>query len=236
MIFLNAYMMYVWMNSFFCQKIHLWNFGIFLFENTFMNAWFFLECIYNVCPNDFILFMRKYIYEILDFLFLKMHLWMYDFFFWNAYIMYVWMIFYEKMHLWNFGLFLFENAFMNVWFFLECIYNVCVNDFFMRKCIYEILNFFFLKMHLWMHDFFYEKIHLWRRDFFNAYIMHERIFFWKNVFMNAWFVLDLFWFFFWIWMWECMYDVQNSRKIHKRFCECIHRYLQADFVPLKIPA
>ena len=87
-----------------------------------------------------------------------------------------------------------------------------MNDFFMRKYIYEDMI------------------------FFNTYIMHERIFFWKNVFMNAWFVLDLFWFFFWIWMWECIYDVQNSRKIHKRFCECIHRYLQADFVPLKIPA
>jgi len=30
--------------------------------------------------------------------------------------------------------------------------------------------------------------------------------------------------------------VRNSRKMHKRFCECIHRYSQADFVPLKIHA
>jgi len=40
MIFFNAYMMYVWMN-FFCEKIHLWNFGLFLFKNAFMNVWFF---------------------------------------------------------------------------------------------------------------------------------------------------------------------------------------------------
>jgi len=30
--------------------------------------------------------------------------------------------------------------------------------------------------------------------------------------------------------------VQNSRKMHKRFCDCIYRYLQADFVPLRILA
>jgi len=25
------------------EKMHLWNFGLFLFENVFMNAWFFLN-------------------------------------------------------------------------------------------------------------------------------------------------------------------------------------------------
>jgi len=63
----------VCLNEFFlCEKMHLWNFGIFYFENAFIMHDFFLECIYNVCMNDF--FMRKYIYEILDFFFLKMHL------------------------------------------------------------------------------------------------------------------------------------------------------------------
>ena len=38
----------------------------------------------------------------------------------------------------------FLNAYMMyVWMF-----------FFVRKCIYKILDFFFLKMYLWMHDFF----------------------------------------------------------------------------------
>jgi len=101
--FFNAYIVHVWkiyfwkknlwmhdffdciydvcLNEFFfCEKMHLWNFGIFSFENAFIMHDFFLECIYNVCLNDFTLFMRKCIYEILDFLFLKMHLWMYDFF------------------------------------------------------------------------------------------------------------------------------------------------------------
>jgi len=36
--------------------------------------------------------------------------------------------------------------------------------------------------------------------------------------------------------WECVYDVLNSRKVYKRFCECIRRYSQADFVSLKIQA
>jgi len=156
------------------EKMHLWNFGLFVFENAFMNVWFFLECIYNVCVNDFILFMRKCIYEILDFLFLTMHLWMYDFF-WNAYIMYVYMILF---YLW-------ENTIMKFWTF--CFW----------KCNYEILDFLFLKMHLWMYDFFleciynvclndfilfYEKMHLWNFGFF----------LFENTFMNGWF----FWIYF----------------------------------------
>jgi len=107
------------LNDFFCEKMNLWNFGIFLFENTFINAWFFLECIYNVCLNDFILF-----YE-------KIHWWNFGLFlfenafinarfcFWNAYIIYLWMIFFlmrkciykildfffSKMHLWIYDFF-----------------------------------------------------------------------------------------------------------------------------------
>jgi len=97
-------------------------------------------------------------------------------FFFNAYMMYVWSnFFYEKMHLWNFGLFLFKNA----WFF----FRFFLFSFNMYACII----------------FFWECIYKWN-------------------------------------FWECIYDVRNSRKMHKRFCECIHRYSQADFVPLKIHA
>jgi len=132
----------------------------------------FFECICNVCLNDVFYFMRKCVYEILDFLFLKMHLWMYDFFL-NAYIMYVWMIFFMKfwtfsfwkciyecmiffnayiMYVWM--IFLWENAFMKFWTFS------------FSKCIYECMI------------------------FFNAYIMYVwMIFLWENIFMKMWFFL-----------------------------------------------
>ena len=138
--FLNAHMMYVWMI-------------FFLWENAFMKSWtfsfwkwiyecmIFFECIYSVSLNDFILF-------------------------------------YEKMHLWNFGLFLLENTFMNGWFFLDL---------------------FLFSFHMYAHIFFLECIYKWN-------------------------------------FWECVYDVRNSRKVYKRFCECIRRYSQADFVSLKIQA
>jgi len=105
--------------------------------------------------------MRKYIYEILDFFLLKIHLWMHD-------------------------------------FCLECIYNVCLNDFilFMRKCIYEILDFLFLKMHLWMYDFFW-----------NAYIMYVLMilfYLWENAFMKFWT------FCFWKCIYECMIFFWND--------------------------
>jgi len=134
----------------------------------------------------FFYFMRKCIYEILDFFFLKMHLWMYVFC-WNVYIMYVGIFFYEKMHSWNFGLFLFENAFMNGWFFFECIYNV-----------YNVC----------MDDFFYGKIHLWRRDFFlfeNAFM--NTWFFWMHKIIIFFLECIYKWNF-----WECIYNVQNVRK------------------------
>ena len=175
-------------------------------------------------------FMKKCIYEILDFFF----------------FIYAFMNAWEKMHVWNFGLFVFENAFMNVWFFLECIYNVCLNDFlwknaFMKfwtfsfwKCIYECMNFSKCIYNICMNDFFYEKIHLWRRDFFNAYIMHERIFFWKNVFMNAWFFLDLFGSFLnmdaWIIFFENAYIneiFENAYMMYKIPEKCIRDFVNA---------
>jgi len=161
--------MLLWMHYFFyCIYDVCLNDFFFLWENAFMK----FVCICNVCLNDVFYFMKKCIYEILDFLFLKMHLWMYDFFL-NAYIMYVWMIFF--MEFWTFSfwkciyecmiffnayimyvwmIFLWENAFMkfltfSFWkciyecmIFFECIYNVCMNDFFMRKYIYEDVIFF----------------------------------------------------------------------------------------------
>jgi len=44
--FMNALFLFeciydVCLNDFFCEKMHLWNLGLFLFENAFMNAWFF---------------------------------------------------------------------------------------------------------------------------------------------------------------------------------------------------
>ena len=121
--------------------MHIWcmfEWFFFLWENAFMKSWTFSfwKCIYEcmIFFNAYIVhvwmnfLMRKYIYEILDFFFLKMHLWMHEFFL-NAYIMHVWKIFSKKK----------ENAFMNAWFLFECIYDVCLNDFFF---IYE-------KIHLW---------------------------------------------------------------------------------------
>jgi len=121
------------------------------------------------------IFMRKCIFEILEFFFLKIHLWMHDFCFeciynvcLNDFILFMRKCIYEILT------FCFWKCIYECMiFFLECIYNVCLNDFilFMRKCIYEILDFLFLKMHLWMYDFFfwnavclndffYEKMHL----------------------------------------------------------------------------
>ena len=144
-----------------------------------MNAWFLFECIYDVCLNDFFwwenVFMKfwtfsfwkcifecmilfnAYIVHVWKIFSKKMLLWMHDFFL-NAYMMYVWMIFCcEKMHLLNLGLFLFENTFMNAWFFFNAyiVYVWMILFYFMRKWIYEILDFFFLKIHLWMDDFFW---------------------------------------------------------------------------------
>jgi len=154
MIFLIAYMMYVWMKFFLWENAFMkfWNF---FFWKCIYNAWFFLECIYNVCLNDFI-------YEILDFLFLKMHLWMYDFFFWmHIQCMSEWcFLFYEKMHLWNFRLFVFENAFMNAWFFLNAY-------------IIYVWMIFYEKMHLWNIGFFlFENAFMNVWFFWNAYIMY----------------------------------------------------------------
>jgi len=77
----------------------------------------------------------KRIKEIFDFLFLEnaymiyvwMNTWIFfsenalmnTWFFLNAYIVHVWKIFSKK------------NAFMNAWFLFECIYDVCLNDFFL---------------------------------------------------------------------------------------------------------
>jgi len=113
---------------------------------------------------------------------------------------------------------LWENAFMNAWFFLNAyiVYVWMILFYFMRKCIYEILDFFFLKIHLWMDDFFCGFIFI----FFSYVYMHN--IFWECTY--KWNFL------------ECVYDVRNSRKVYKRFCECIRRYSQVDFVPLKIQA
>jgi len=131
--------------------MHSWNFGLFFFENAFMNALLFFECIYNVynvCMYVWIFFfIRKCIHEILDFFFLKMHLWMHDFFL-NAYIMYIMYVlmifFYGKIHLWRRDFFfLFENAFMNAWFFLNA-YNFffleCIYKWNFWECIYNVQN------------------------------------------------------------------------------------------------
>jgi len=137
--------------------------------------------------------------------------------------------------------FLKKNAFMNAWFLFECIYDVCLNNFFlwenefmkswtfsfwkwiyecmiffnayimyvwmilfyfMRRCIYEILDFFFLKMHLWMHGFFgfifvffsYVCMHNFFENtyineiFGNAYTMYEILEKCIRYFVNAYFV------------------------------------------------
>jgi len=115
---------------------------------------------------------------------------------------------------------LWENALMKFWTFS------------FWKCIYKCMIFFW-----------------------NAYIIYVwMIFLWENAFMKFWifsfrkciykcmiFFLDLFLFSFN--MYACInffenayingifgMHVRNSRKMHKRFCECIHRYSQVDFV------
>jgi len=64
MIFLIAYMMYVWINFFFCVKMHLWNFGIFSFENAFIMHDFFWNAYIMYVWMILFYFMRKYIDEI----------------------------------------------------------------------------------------------------------------------------------------------------------------------------
>ena len=117
------------------------------------------ECMnfFRKCTYEYMIFFNAYIVYVWKiFSKKKMLLWMHDFFL-NAYMMYVWMIF-----------FLWENAFMKSWTFSfwKCIYecmiffnayivHVCkILFYFMRRCIYEILDFFFLKIHLWMDGFF----------------------------------------------------------------------------------
>jgi len=146
--------------------------------------------------QNFIIFSNE-LKKFLTFCFWKMHIWymfewMHEFF---KKCTYEYMIFFFWMHIYSACLkdFSKRNAFMNAWFLFECIYDVCLNDFFlwenafmkfwtfsfwkciyefmiffnayivyvwmilfyfMRKCIYEILDFFFLIVHLWMDDFF----------------------------------------------------------------------------------
>ena len=118
----------------------------------------------------------------------------------------------------------------------------------MTKCIYEILDFFYLKMHLWMHGFFNAYImYVWMNFSFMRKCIYECIY---NVCLNESFfykksiyecmIFFRFIFIFLIWMhakkkleciykwnfWECIYIVQNARKIHKIFCECIYRCMK----------
>jgi len=94
------------------RVMKFWTF--FSFENEFMNPLDFLEFFFVSCLKDFFFFLE----------YAFMNAW----FLWNAYIVYVWM---------NFSLW--ENAFMNERnFFLECIYDVCLND----ACV-KIKNSFF---------------------------------------------------------------------------------------------
>jgi len=85
---------------------------------------------------------------------------------------------------------------------------------------------------------------LWKNEFMKFLTFS----FWKYIYEWMIFFLDLFLFsfhmyaciiFFWEciykWnFWECVYDVRNSRKVYKRFCECICRYSQADNTSMKI--
>jgi len=82
--------------NFFFHKTHLWNIGHFFFENAFMNAWDFWECIYDICLNDVFFWKNAF-----------MNAWL---FFWNVCMIYVWMNFFYgcmhrkksflKMHIW----------------------------------------------------------------------------------------------------------------------------------------
>jgi len=107
---------------FFCEKMHLW-----------MHEFFFLEWIYNVCMNVFLLI--KYIYECMNFFFLewiynvcmnvffidKIHLWMHEYFF-------------KCVHLWMHE------------FFFKCIFDVCLNEFFYEKMHFECMIFFGMRI------------------------------------------------------------------------------------------
>jgi len=112
-----------------------------------------------------------------------------------------------------------------------------MHDFFLNAYMMYVWRIFFF---LWENAFMkFWTFSFWKciyecMIFFNAYIVHVwKIFSKKNAFMNAWFLFECIykWNF-----WECIYDVRNSRRVYKRFCECMRRYSQADFVPLKIHA
>jgi len=144
-----------------------------------MNAWFLFECIYDVCLNDFFFLWEN--------VFMKF----WTFSFWKC--IYECMIFFLNacMSEW-FYFILWENAFMKFWafsfwkciyecmIFFECIYSVCwmILFYFMRKCIYEILDFFFLKIPLWMDDFFWIY-------FCFLFICTHAYFFFENAYING---------------------------------------------------
>jgi len=89
----------------------------------------------------------------------------------------------------------------------ECIYNVCLNEsFFMRKCIYECIYNVCLN-----ESFFYKK------SIYECMIFLRFIF----VFFNMHAKKNLECIYKWN-FWECVYIVQNARKIHKIFCECTY--------------
>jgi len=63
MIFwLHIWCMFEWFFS--CEKMYLWNFEFFSFENAFMNAWFFWNAYIMYVWMILFYFMRKYIDEI----------------------------------------------------------------------------------------------------------------------------------------------------------------------------
>jgi len=120
----------------------------------------------NDSPHFFLLFVFfsklhyffKGIKEIFDFLFLEnaymiyvwMNAWIFSenalmntWFFFNAYIVHVWKIFSKRKY--------FYECMISFWMHIWCMFEWFF--FFVRKCIYEILDFFFLKMHdfFWMH-------------------------------------------------------------------------------------
>jgi len=109
-VFVNAwfFLMHIWCMFewilFFCEKMHLWNFGIFLFENTFINAWF---CFWNACI----------IYVWMIFFNEKMHLQNFGLFLFENAFMNVW--FFLDLLLFSFNmyaciiLFFFENAYIH---------------------------------------------------------------------------------------------------------------------------
>jgi len=131
--------------------MHSWNFGLFFFENAFMNALLFFECIYNVynvCMYVWMIFFYKKMHSWNFGLFLFENAFMNAWFFfeciYNVYNVCINDFFYGKIHLWRRDFFfLFENAFMNAWFFLNA-YNFffleCIYKWNFWECIYNVQN------------------------------------------------------------------------------------------------